>query len=193
MASKALLEAVVVTAELCGRVFSGPAARVFVADLSAYPEAQIIGALARCRRELKGLLTVADVVSRLDDGRPGVEEAWARMPQGEEQTVVWTAEAAQAFGVAAPLLRGGDAVAARMAFKETYTRLVAQARERAQPVEWLVSPGHDPNGRTGVILDSLRAGLIGEDMAKEYLPAPEIAENVRSRLPNQAPRRLPNA
>ena len=42
MPSKALIQAVAVTAELCGRTFSEPAARVFVEDLAAYPEAAVL-------------------------------------------------------------------------------------------------------------------------------------------------------
>ena len=177
MASKALLEAVAVTAELCGRVFSEAAARVFVADLSAYPEDQVIGALTRCRKECRGLLTVADVVSRLDDGRPGAEEAWAMVPKSESETAVWTTEASQAFGVAVRLLDRGEEVAARMAFKETYLRMVAQAREHGDPVKWHVSLGHDQHARSGPILEAVKAGRIAPDQAQEYLPAP-IAEDV---------------
>lgn len=179
MASKALLEAVAVTAELCGRVFSEAAARVFVSDLSAYPEAQVIGALTRCRKEVKGLLTVADVVSRLDDGRPGAEEAWAMIPTSESQTTVWTTEASQAFGVAVRLLDRGDEVAARMAFKETYLRMVARAREHGDPVQWHVSLGHDQHARSGPILEAVKAGRITVERAQDYLPAP-IDENVSS-------------
>ena len=183
MASKALLEAVAVTAELCGRVFSEAAARVFVADLSAYPEHQVMGALTRCRKECKGLLTVADVVSRLDDGRPGAEEAWAMIPKTESGTAVWTTEASQAFGVAVRLLDCGDEVAARMAFKETYSRMVAQARDAGEPVQWHVSLGHDVHARTGPVLEAVKAGRITSDHAMGLLPAPEQIESAnRARL-----------
>ena len=83
MATPELIKAVAVTAELCGRVFSPEAAAVFVSDLETYPEKALIRALARCRREVKGMLTVQDVLTRLDDGRPGVEEAWAMLPHDE--------------------------------------------------------------------------------------------------------------
>lgn len=172
MASKALLEAVAVTAELCGRVFSEPAARVFVSDLAAYPERQVLGALTRCRKEVKGLLTVQDVVSRLDDGRPGVEEAWAMIPRTEAETAVWTTEASQAFGVAVRLLDAGDEVAARMAFKETYASMVAQARDAGEPVQWHVSLGWSESGREGVIAEAVRLGRLTPDDAQRYLPAP---------------------
>ena len=78
-----LLQALAVTAELTGTELSEPAARVMANDLAAYPVQQVLGALTRCRRELKGRLTVAAILERLDDGRPGPNEAWAMIPQDE--------------------------------------------------------------------------------------------------------------
>lgn len=178
MASRALLEAVAVTAELCGRTFSEAAARVFVADLSAYPEPQVVGALARCRKEVKGILTLADVVSRLDDGRPGPEEAWAMLPLREADTAVWTEEMREAFGVAAPLINTGELVQARMAFKEAYQRLVNAARERAMPPNWTVTLGHDPRGREAAVMLAVEKGRIPLEYARNLvpeLPAPSPA------------------
>lgn len=178
MPSAALLEAVAVTTELCGRTLSDGAARVFVDDLGGYPEHQVMGALKRCRKEVRGALTVADVVSRLDDGRPGVEEAWAMLPKSESDSAVWTTETSQAFGVAVSLIDAGETVAARLAFKETYLRLVQQARDAAQPVEWHITLGHDPRGRDGALMAAVQAGRITLDRAMEFsplLPAPADA------------------
>jgi hypothetical protein len=148
--SAKLLEAVAVTAELCGRVFSEPAARVFMADLSAYPEPAVIKALARCRREVRGVLTVSDVVSRLDDGRPGPEEAWSMLPISEAQTVVWTEEMRLAFGVAGSLIRRGD---------------------KGKPVDWTASLGDDARSREGVLLEAVKLGRLELDRAREFAPA----------------------
>ena len=98
MATPELIQAIAVTAELCGRSFSPEAAAVFVDDLSGFDEQALLGALRRCRREVRGLLTVQDVVSRIDDGRPGPDEAWAQIPRDEAASVVWTDEMAEAFG-----------------------------------------------------------------------------------------------
>jgi hypothetical protein len=171
MATSKLLEAVAVTAELCGRVFSEPAARVFVDDLGNYPEQAVIKALARCRREVRGALTVADVVSRLDDGRPGPEEAWSMLPRDESQTVVWTDEMRQAHAVAAPLLSAGESVPARMAFKEAYLRLVADARDAGRPVDWSASLGYDERGREAALLEAVNAGRLPLARAREFAPA----------------------
>lgn len=174
MPSETLIQAIAVTAELCGRSFTPAAAAVFVDDLAAYPEQQVLGALRRCRREVRGVLTVQDVVSRLDDGRPGAEEAWAMIPQHEDGSVVWSAEMAEAYGVARPLLAEGDAVAARMAFREAYNRLVAQARDSGVPVQWTPSLGHDALQRYAAVEVALRAGRIGVGHAKAI--APQLGE-----------------
>jgi hypothetical protein len=176
MASSELLKAVAVTAELCGRVFSEGAARVFVSDLETYPEQAVLKALTRCRREVKGMLTIQDVVSRIDDGRLGVEEAWAMMPFSESQSVVWTEEMAEAFGVALPLLCEGEKVAARMAFKECYLRLIGAARDAGKPIVWLPSLGHDKSGREPVLNEAVAKGRLTYEHAQEIgyaLPAPE--------------------
>lgn len=171
-ASLQILEALAVTAELTNTQLSGPAAKVMAMDLSGYPENQVLGALTRCRKELKGRLTVADVITRLDDGRPGPEEAWAMLPFDEAQTVVWTEEMAGAWGVALPLLEDGDRIAARMAFLESYRTRVQRARDSGTAVKWNVSLGHDQGKRSLVIEEAHRLGRIGTEQRNRLLPPP---------------------
>lgn len=179
MASVEVIKAVAVTAELCGAVFSEAAAEVFIADLEGFPESAVLRALTRCRKEHRGRLTVSDVVSRIDDGRPGPEEAWALMPLDESQSVVWTDEMAQAFGVALPLLDSGDKVAARMAFKEAYTKAVAEARDARRPVVWTPSLGHSKDGREGALMEAVQKDRLTMERAQEYVPALGMATSQR--------------
>lgn len=169
MPSSKILEAIAVTAELCGRVFSPAAAMMFASDLDGFPEPAVLSALTRCRKEVKGFLTIADVISRIDDGRPGAEEAWAMIPRDEATSVVWTEEMAQAYGKASPLLDEGDKIGARMAFKEAYAKLVAEARDRKKPPKWTPSLGDDVNGRQLALIDAVRAGRMGIDHAANLL------------------------
>lgn len=172
--SKQLLQAIAVTAELTGTQLSDAAARVMALDLARYSEPQVLGALTRCRRELRLRgLTIEAVISRLNDGRPGAEEAWASAPKNEVQSVVWTDEMAQAWGIAAPLLAEGDAIAARMAFVETYRKLVQAARDAGTPVRWTPSLGHDPAGRESVLLDAVRMGRLTWQHVATLLPRPQ--------------------
>lgn len=170
MPSIDLIKAVAVTAELCGRTFSPEAAAVFLDDLSAYPEDQVFASLRRCRREVRGMLTVQDVVSRLEDGRPGPEEAWALIPSDEAGSTVWTDEMAAAFGVAAPLVYAGEVIAGRQAFKESYLRNVAAARDAGKPVNWTPSLGHDPRGRAAAISEAVSKSRISYEQGCEYVP-----------------------
>ncbi len=176
MASEELIKAVMVTAELMGTVLSADGARVMCDDLDAYPEPQVMTALTRCRREVRGRLTLADIIARLDDGRPGPDEAWAMIPRSEAETVVWTDEMAQALAVAQPLLDAGDQVAARMAFREAYARLVTQARADRLPVRWMPSLGHDRDGRHAALRQAVELGRLSMESVARFLPAPTAAE-----------------
>lgn len=179
MPSIDLLRAVAVTGELCGRTFSEAAARVFVTDLAAYPEPAVIKALARCRKEVRGVLTVNDVVSRVDDGRPGPEEAWSQLPFDESQSAVWTDEMSAAFGVARPLLELGDKTAARFAFREAYSKLVGEARDEGRAVNWTATLGYDPRGREAVLSEAVNSGKLPIGFARQFFPMLEApAANV---------------
>jgi hypothetical protein len=184
--SKTLLQAIAVTAELTGTQLSESAARVMAQDLAQYPEQHILGALVRCRRELTHGLTVAAVLTRIEDGRPGPEQAWAMMPRDEDQSLVWTPEMQQAWGVARVLLQEGDQVAARMAFVETYRKLVQAARDSGAPINWQWSPGADKVGYESVLMEALRLGRVTQSQVAKLLPhmeplAPEIAALLESK------------
>lgn len=163
----------IATAEVCGTVLSPAAARLMVADLAPFPLEQIIGGLRRCRREVKGKLTLADILSRLDDGRPGPEEAFAMIPppDDEDSTCLMTREMALAMESARHL---GDPIARRMAFREAYVRLVQQARERSDEVIWSVSLGHDYNSRAEVVADAVAKGRIGRYYAERLVGLPNL-------------------
>lgn len=166
-----ILKAVAVTAELTGTEITEMAAKVFAMDLAEYPKAAVMTALTRCRRELKGRLTLADVLNRVAemDGRPSADEAWAMMPMDEAATVVWTDEMAAAWGVALPMV-DTDKVAARMAFKAAYQKGVDEARQTLRPVKWRASLGHDKAGREPVIRQAVQQGRLSRAQALHHLP-----------------------
>jgi hypothetical protein len=165
-----VIRAIAATAELCGKTFSPAAAAMLAADLADYDEQAVMVALTRCRKELKGSFTAEAVISRIDDSRPGVEEAWAMLPHDEETSTVWTEEMAKAWGVALPLLNDGDRIGARMAFKEAYTKLVTTARNEKIPARWTVSFGRDAAGRVVALESAVRNRRIGVDHAVQLLP-----------------------
>ena len=168
--SKQLMEAIAVTAELAGTNLSEIAARVMTQDLMQYPVEQVLGALVKCRRELKGNLRIAEIIDRLDDGRPGANEAWAMIPKNESDSVVWTREMAESFGVALPLIDDGDHIAARMAFIETYKVKCAESRNNGVPVKWEPSLGFDKNGREHVLIEAVEKGRLTREHVAGLLP-----------------------
>lgn len=176
MATETLVKALTATAELMGTELTIDGARMMCADLSAYPEPWVLNALRKCRREVTGRLTLAAIVSRIDDGHPGVEEAWAMMPRGEAASVVWTDQMASAFGITAHLL--DDPVAARMAFKEAYSKAVQQARDENIRPRWWPSLGHDPHGREAVIREAVARGRLDAYHAQKLLPSGRLDEGL---------------
>lgn len=165
-----LVNLVAVTAELCGTQMSKPAAKLLAEELAEYDPSEVQKALQKCRRELKGRLTMQEVISRIDDGRPGAEEAWAMLVWDEELTCVLTDEMNLAQGIARQVYYS-DKVAARMAFKEAYTRLVAEARNGKVPVSWWPSLGWDADSRTDVINRAIDEGKLIAARVQHLIPA----------------------
>ena len=168
MSSVEVLQAIMATAQIYGRQFSPETAKVFAGDLSSFDDAMILRALSKCRIELRTFPTVADIISRIDDGRPGPEEAWAMMPKSEDDSIVWTDEMQAAYSVYSGLKE--DQIAARMAFKETYTKLVAQAREQNTPVKWTPSLGFSKPGRIQALREAVEKGRMTQDAAVKLIP-----------------------
>jgi len=178
--SRELLEAIAVAAELTGTTFTKAAARVFADDLARYPLPAVLEALNRCRLEVRGRLVLADVVMRIEDGRPGVEEAWAMLPRNEAASVVWCAEMAVAHGACLPLLEAGDLVGARMAFKETYTAELLKARSNGVPAKFWASYGTDKAGRVKALSAAAERNRIGRDIANVLISHQQPTDGSRT-------------
>lgn len=166
-----ILEALAVTAELCGHQISEAAARVMVEDLSRYPEDAVLKALTRCRHELTGRFSLPAIIQRIDDGRPGAEEAWALASclNDEDRSFIVNDEIMEASGVCRELLEQ-DPVAARMAFKEAYARVVCARREAGEIPRWYPTLGYSPEGRADCLIDGAKRGQISASMAIERCP-----------------------
>lgn len=169
--STELYQALIVTYELMNQPMTDLALVALADDLKSYPLENVLVALRRCRSELKAL-RLTDILDRLPGGHPGPEEAWSlvnRALANEQVSIVWTDPMREAMGVARNL--SSDPVAARMAFKETYVRLVSEARAVKAPVQWSVSLGYDPVLREQAQLEAVNRnrGAIG----LPALPAPK--------------------
>lgn len=163
---------------------SASAKAMFFRALADYDIADVRAALdAHVRDPQRGRFppVPADVIAQLqaaaeDDGRPGPEEAWAiaRRATDEAATVVWTVEMSQAWAVALPLLGSRDDVGARMAFREAYQRLLAEARAAGTPPRWSASLGWDEQQRAQAIGQAVQLGYLPREELLA-LPAPKVA------------------
>jgi hypothetical protein len=128
-----------------------------------------LASLAKCRTELRYFPTLADIILRIqmNDGHPGVEEAWSLCPKSESESAVWTRQIREAYFAAS---NSEDPIAARMAFKEKYATLLTKARADRKPATWEFSPGQDKLHRERVLTDAVAKGLITADAAQAFLP-----------------------
>lgn len=138
----------------------------------------------------------ADVLAQIQraeasDGRPGADEAWAMMPRSEAETVVWTEEMAEAMNAARPLLAEGDQVAARMAFREAYNRLVSAARLAHRAVQWVPSLGYDASGRVHVLVAAVQANRLSLGHVQQLLSPAQLEQLTMAGRGSEAPPMLP--
>ncbi len=165
-----VLVALRITYEAIGQSVTDLGLAALVTDLAAYPEADVLVALSRCRRELRKL-TLVDILDRLPCGHPGPEEAWAIVAPSlanEAVTIVWTGPMADAMGAARTL--GRDPIAARKAFQETYVAAVARARAKGEGPTWTASLGWDVAGREAPLLEAVAKGRLFPEFAKKLCP-----------------------
>lgn len=184
-----LAEAVKATYDVIGQSTTDLQLAVTVDELSGYPAAHVLAALSRCRKELRKL-TLADILDRLPNGHPGPEEAWGTISRAmghEALSLVWSDEMREAYGIANSL--ADDPVAARMAFKESYQKLVSQARSEGRQPSWSVSQGTDRADRERAILEGVKQGRIAPAYAQKLLPHPDDPQ-ARALLAELTPRLL---
>ena len=180
MSKEKLIQAIAITAELCGRNLSEAALIGFADSLEKYDPFQVLKALEKCKQGLDGPFTLPAVISRIDDGRPGEEEAWATCPHSESETAVWTKDAQQAFcSGAGDLIESGDLIAARMSFREAYRRIVCDAKANGEPCEWIISQGWDVADRQRKLSEAVTLGRIALPKALAAYPLLQYSEPIK--------------
>lgn len=180
-----LMEELGATMELSGQQIRPAALALLASDLAHIEKPLLRVALARIRAEHKGAILTGTVLQYVDHamGRmlPGEAYALALSSADDSATIVWTNEIADAWAVAAPLLRAGDKFGARQAFIESYGRITGEARAQRQLPRVQVSLGHDTEGRARALQEAITAGRLSGGL--EALP-----EDVRAQLQLPAPR-----
>lgn len=179
-----LAKSITITAMMCnGKTLSPDIVDAYITRLARHPENEIAAALHRCQDEVKGHLALRDIIERIEDGHPSPEEAWGMVPTSEDQSVVWTDEIAAA---SVSVMEMSDRVAARMAFRETYTRLIREARTEGRPIKFFLSAGRDKAGREAAVNKARAMGRLTPGEAMKMLPPPPVETPADRFLPPPA-------
>lgn len=166
---KDFLELLSGTSEACGYPLSDAAAKIMASDLQDQDFNALVKACARCRRELKHRLTLADILERLQaaDGRLTDDEAWARFPKRDEHTRLITDEMERAAEDLFDMINSEnptDQANAAKTFKERHKKIVANAREHGIKPIWRVSEGTD--SPRDAIAQGLALGVLSVDYCR---------------------------
>lgn len=159
------------TAEAYGKEATNNLLKMFWGVLREFDMDQIRGAFTAHVRCSKFMPAPKEIIDRINGQRPGPDEAWAMVPKDEGTSAVVTEEMLAAFSVAATLIHEGDRIAARMAFKDAYTRSCEAAMAAGKPIKWVISRGWDKSSLGCVIDEAVRLGRITAQDA-----APHLAE-----------------
>lgn len=180
-----IMEQVTVLAAAFNTVVSAETLQIYAQDLGDIPQPSLELAFTKSRRELKFFPKIAEIrnlAGESFDGRPGPEEAWARMPKGERMeldTVVWCEEERDAYEACRPLLANDDVIAARMCFLEKYRAGVEQSRVRGRALVWSVSCGYDQSHRILKIAEAVNAKRLPANIASAWIPLERMNEFAR--------------
>lgn len=183
MNDEKIMQAIAVTAELTGTQLSDNAMLVMAEDLLAYPLDKVLIALERCRRELKGRLTLAAILDRVDDGWQSAEEAFNTLVAGwenESLSILTTHTAMHAAESASALFNIGDKYRAGLAFKTAYERIVSEKKAKGIQPDWYVSAGLDKEQLAQLVTEAATTGKITNDYALALLPAGEERMNIEA-------------
>lgn len=176
--------------DVYGRERSGVALALWFKALQPFTLEQVEAGLSEHMRVSRFAPTPADVIAAITalDGRPTADEAWAMIPRSESESVFWTEEMAQAYGVASSLLSYGDQVGARRAFIDAYQSAVSKARAAGKPLKAWPSWGQDASGRQAALTQAVERGLLTREKAAQYVPllpngtVPELVLETAKRL-----------
>lgn len=154
--------------------FSDDRIEMWMQALAEFPAGSVLRSATSYIKSSKFKPQLADIVEgcrgQIDGQWLGADEAWALMPKSESDSAMLTDEIAQAMAAASSLLETGDKVAARMAFKDAYTRLVEKAKLENRAPRYFPSFGADPLGRVTMLGNAVQKGQISLENATAVLP-----------------------
>jgi hypothetical protein len=154
-----------IQAEMKEQSMSDAVIRYLITELGSYGFDPVMQALRKLGKESSFKINLAEIIKRIDDGRPSAQIAWAECPKDESDSAVLTEEQNRAFCNVSHLLYVNDPIPARMAFIEEYNRLIEVARAEAKPVKYVLSNGTYKQGRIDAVKNSVQAGKLSRSRA----------------------------
>lgn len=162
------------TAEYDLPAFSPDRIAMWMNALSSFPRGSVTKSAENYMRTNKFKPQLADIVqgcmTQVPNAWLSADEAWALMPKTERDSCMLTNETAQAMAAAAPLLADGDKIAARMAFRGAYERLIERAKVEGRPPVFFPSFGDDKDQRAAMLGKAVKAGQYPLESALTMMP-----------------------
>ena len=146
--------------EMNGQVASERVITYMLKQLDPYGFEPVMTALDKLGKESSFKINLAEIIKRIDDGRPSAQLAWSQCPMNEEDSAVLTEDQREALSCVSHLLYCGDPIPARMAFIEKYNTLVEIARANAVPVKYVLSAGINAQMRIDVAKAAVEDGRL---------------------------------
>ena len=172
-----IAELIDATAEILGSQIKPQIIKIMCDDLSDYEFNDIQAALTACRREVKGRLSLKDIIDRLPkkgDELPTADELWGQVYEyltDEYKTFVLPEMAFIALentnGGIYELAMSGDKTAARMAFKAAYERLSQGFNGK---VNYVIRLGLNKENQASAIKTAYLEKKITKETAAAFLP-----------------------
>jgi len=174
---KPFAEHVIATLAMHNRKPSGAELEMWWEDLHAYPWEAVKRAFAQHRKGSDRPPTPSHILSHLPDlsGHLSPEEAWNRVPKTDSDGAYVTREMMQATSACEDSLERGDFIGARMAYLESYKKIVAEAKVIGERPRWFYSGPNDGDYtqrqyiHEAACIDAASRGWIGHDEAIQTL------------------------
>jgi hypothetical protein len=158
------------------KVISAGSKALFFSALAQYPMADVRNALSAHVREGTFTPVPNDIKTQIERRQAvqwiGADEAWAQVPKLETEPGLLNQVTSCALAAAAEFLDmpRPDMVAARMAFKQAYDRLVDQEKLAGRAPRYWVSPAGSIEAQNEVRQEGIRLGLLNTTWAPPAAP-----------------------
>jgi hypothetical protein len=168
------LESLAVAFEVMGQETTETAVEFIANELYKHDFNAVQKAIKQACRECKYKITLADIISRIDDGRPSADEAWQEVYMLTEwDSKIMTDEQIMAFCSVSTALQTGtttDQINCKKAFVDKYNKLVQEARAESRPVKYMLSMGSLSDGRVSAAIEAVAQGKMTQQAAVRLLP-----------------------